>query len=532
MSSSSKVSKGRPPCDRFIALCLQADAPPDLTAFLGQFPDCTLREKFDVIAVDQYWRWMLGTAVPAETYLERFPEIAADKRLKLELLVCELCSRHEAGEGPDPAQLAARFPKVGKALLKFVADQDQVRRYWRHSAVGKAARRRSETTTIAAMDSQLITNLSSLTAAKQPSSAESPPETFGRYRIVEKLGEGSMGTVHLAEDPQLNRRVALKFPKFAHGDRDKAVARFYREARIAAGLRNANICPVYDVGEVDGVHFISMPYIEGRLLSEVVADGNRLKVREAVLLVRTLAMALHEAHLQGIVHRDLKPSNIIVDDRGQPVIMDFGLARETYEPGAERLTADHTIVGSPAYMSPELVESEGAVGPQSDIFSLGVLMYELLTGRLPFRGSFAKVAMQIVSREPERPTKIRPDLDTSIERVCLRMLAKQPDKRYSSMSKVAIELTKYLRRPDVAGSQSSATIQTMSKAKSSATMKAARPPAGESPSTAKPKARKQPPRRQQAGPAPENEPRKELEEWLNSDGDLFRNVDISELLDD
>jgi serine/threonine protein kinase len=179
------------------------------------------------------------------------------------------------------------------------------------------------------------------------------PAPFGRYRLLKVLGQGGMGTVYLAGDPQLDRLVALKVPRFAADDDPEARGRFFREARAAATLRHAHICPVYDVGVVDGVHYLTMAYIEGRPLSDLVGPGRKpLPVRGVVALVRKLALALEEAHRQRVVHRDLKPANVMLTGRGEPVIMDFGLARRAGKRDA-RVTQEGTILGTPAYMAPE-----------------------------------------------------------------------------------------------------------------------------------------------------------------------------------
>src|SRR5947209_7781975 len=234
--------------------------------------------------------------------------------------------------------------------------------------------------------------------APLPASASSSLERVGRYRILKKLGQGGMGAVYLAHDEQLDRQVALKVPNFSPGDSD-SMLRFHREARSAATLSHPNLCPVYDVGEIGGTHYLTMAYIEGRPLSEVVHEGP-LDPHQAAEIVRRTALALEEAHTRGVIHRDLKPSNIMLTPRGEPVVMDFGLARRN-APGDVRLTQSGTVMGTPAYMSPEQVEGDvAALGPATDIYSLGVILYELLTGRVPFQGSLGQVMAQILTQPP------------------------------------------------------------------------------------------------------------------------------------
>jgi formylglycine-generating enzyme required for sulfatase activity/serine/threonine protein kinase/Leucine-rich repeat (LRR) protein len=271
---------------------------------------------------------------------------------------------------------------------------------------------------------------------------------FGRYRILRALGKGAMGAVYLAEDSQLERKVAIKTPHFEDDPTGELIARFYREARAAATLRQANICPVYDVGQIDGKHFISMAYIEGLPLADVIRTGKSQNERQIVIAVQKLARALQEAHDQGIVHRDLKPANIMVDKKGEPIIMDFGLARRARKEGEATLTQSGAILGSPAYMSPEQIEGDAAiVGPASDQYNLGVVLYEMLSGQLPFRGSMVNVLAQIITKGPTPPSELRVGLDPRIEAVCLRMMSKKASDRFASMKAVAEELAVIVKSP-------------------------------------------------------------------------------------
>ena len=270
------------------------------------------------------------------------------------------------------------------------------------------------------------------------------PEQFGRYAIVKELGSGMMGTVFLARDTQLDRLVALKVPQFGDDPEQKTLARFYREARSMATLRHPNLCPVHDVGEIDGITYLTMAYIEGNPLSESLKQ-DRLSGDQAATLIRKLALALQEAHQAGIVHRDLKPANIMVDKRGEPVIMDFGLARREHE-GEARLTSAGSILGTPGYMSPEQIQGDPEkMGPPSDVYSLGVILYELLAERIPFEGPIAKVLMEIMNEEPVPPSQLRDGVNPVLEAVCMKAMAKQTEDRYGSAGELAAALGKYLR---------------------------------------------------------------------------------------
>ncbi len=275
------------------------------------------------------------------------------------------------------------------------------------------------------------------------------PESFGRYRVERLLGRGAMGAVYLARDTQLSRQVALKVPNFKGDDSDEVLERFYREARLAATLRNPYLCPVYDVGEIQGVHYISMAYIEGRSLAELIKASGPQKERASLLLVRKLAIALQEAHSAGIIHRDLKPANVMIDVRGEPVVMDFGLALRSED--VSRITHSGAVLGSPAYMSPEQLEGPSReLTPASDQFALGVLLYELLTGELPFRGTVSAVAHQIVNGAPPSPRTLRSDLDPRTETFCLKLMGKTPDDRFRSMKEVAEHVAQLVKKGPVA----------------------------------------------------------------------------------
>src|SRR5262249_10474744 len=315
-----------------------------------------------------------------------------------------------------------------------------------------------------AADSRVTASHASTDSFSQPAAETQAPRTnlgssaksksgqlsglFGRYRIVRSLGQGAMGTVYLAEDTQLRRPVALKTPQFTEDSEEELLQRFYREARAAALLRHPRICPVYDVGDIDGQHYITMAYIEGLSLSEFVNPPVPQTEQQILICVGKIAQALQEAHNHGIVHRDLKPANIMVDRQGEPVIMDFGLAQQM-RPGEDvRLTQTGMIVGSPAYMSPEMVEGEASkVGPAADQYGLGVILYELITGQVPFVGSLSSVLGQIIAKQPTPPSRYRPGLDPRIDAVCLRMLAKNPADRFPSVAAVAEELAAIVRNP-------------------------------------------------------------------------------------
>lgn len=279
-----------------------------------------------------------------------------------------------------------------------------------------------------------------------------PGEMLDRYCIRSVLGHGGMGTVYLAHDAQLDRLVALKVPKLEKSSDPTLAERFNREARAAATLRHPHICPIFDIGEHEGVPFIAMAYIDGRPLTAYIKSDKRQPERQAAMAVRKIALALHEAHALGIVHRDLKPANIMIDRRGDPIVMDFGLARYLDDNAATRLTQEGTMVGTPAYMAPEQIDDRAPIGPAADVYSLGVVLYELLTGRCPFQGSMPTVIGQVLHVEPAPVAKLRPDVTPALSAICQRAIAKQPEERFATMKEFARALTAYLKGEVSAGS--------------------------------------------------------------------------------
>lgn len=264
-------------------------------------------------------------------------------------------------------------------------------------------------------------------------------ERLGRYEILETLGIGAMGEVYLARDTRLGRKVALKIPRLSTC-LPETVTRFLREAKMAAALRHPNICQIYDVSIEEGYHTISMVHIEGVCLSEYMRENGPLEEADVVRILHKLTLALGESHRQGVVHRDLKPANVMLDEIGEPILTDFGLAIQMSAPELTQLTQSGMIVGSPAFMSPEQIRSAASVGPATDVYSLGIMMYQMLTGFLPFRGSLLEVLDDIARKEPERPTKFRQDLSPELEAICLKAIKKDAGQRYASMAEFSAVL--------------------------------------------------------------------------------------------
>jgi serine/threonine protein kinase/formylglycine-generating enzyme required for sulfatase activity len=344
-----------------------------------------------------------------ETYLQRFPPLRQPP-LMLRLIQREYLVRHGNGDRPSPGEYCQRFPAVV----------------------------RGEQDVLAFADTESQESVSFLPAPRF--AAAEIPGTLGGYRILAKLGAGSFGVVYKGHDDQLGRDVAIKVPHRHLLSRPEHVARYLAEARVLASLEHPAIVPIYAVGDTDGRCFLVSKFVGGGDLAGRLAQG-RLPPAESVELVATVAEALHYTHLQRLVHRDVKPANILLDTAGRPYLTDFGLALrdEDFGRGAG-------LVGTPVYMSPEQARGEGhRVDGRSDIFSLGVVFYELLTGRQPFGGRTRDELLEQITGVEARPPR---QLDASIprepERICLKALAKRASERYTTARDMAEDLRFYL----------------------------------------------------------------------------------------
>jgi formylglycine-generating enzyme required for sulfatase activity len=402
-----------------------------LVAFDQQWDESLLASRVDQIPPGSSWRvpalaemvkidlerqWQHGSKVSLETYLAQFPELGTAEDVSADLIAAEYEVRLQFGAPAGLEEYRRRFPHQAAELVRRIAGSDS-------SSSGLGDRPRE--------------------------TAPWLPATFGRYRIIRRLGQGGMGSVYLAEDTRLGRRVALKVPDFGPQERPEVRQRFLDEARTAATLDHPNLCPVFDAGEIDGRPYLTMAYIAGQSLAALVGAEDWPE-RQAADLVQKLALAMEEAHTKQVIHRDLKPANVMIKTKGgrrEPVIVDFGLAH-CDNPEQARLTRSGEVMGTPAYMAPEQIRGDlREIGPACDIYALGVILYELLTGRLPFHGSGLAVAGQILTETPLPPSRHRPGLDPRTEAICLRAMAKQAEDRYTSMAELAADLTDYLQTP-------------------------------------------------------------------------------------
>ena len=285
-----------------------------------------------------------------------------------------------------------------------------------------------------------------------PSADSSSPgrvRYFGDYELLEEIARGGMGVVYKARQVSLNRSVAVKMILAGQLAGEAEVKRFRTEAEAAAQLQHPNIVAIHEVGEHQGRHYFSMDFVAGTSLAARLAKGP-LPIGEAARLMQTIAKAVHFAHQRGIVHRDLKPANVLLDELGQPHVTDFGLAKRLDR--GQHLTVSGAILGTPDYMSPEQAAGrQDIVGPAGDVFSLGAMLCEMLTGRVPFRGSnLAETLSHILQDEPLRPSRLNPRVPPDLETICLKCLEKRPDRRYPTADALATDLGRFLNREAIA----------------------------------------------------------------------------------
>jgi WD40 repeat protein len=374
------------------------------------------------------------------------PAQPSDRDQQVDEIIAAYLDAERQGHAPDPAAWLAKHSELAEELKSFLANHEAVKRMAQPllplpNAADAVTLGPNEPTTLA--HGRVI-------------------RYFGDFEILEEIGRGGMGVVYKARQLSLNRVVALKMILAGQLASPQDVQRFRREAEAAANLDHPNIVPIYEVGEHEGQHFFSMRLIDGHSLAERMARGNRSgankqEQKQAARMLATVARAVHHAHQRGILHRDLKPANILLERRAgddsppEPHVTDFGLAKRVDgEPGATvpggPPTQTGAIVGTPSYMPPEQARADKVLTTVADVYSLGAILYEQLTGRPPFQGpTQLDIVLQVLEREPQRPCVRNPQIDRDLETICLKCLQKQPEKRYGSAEALADDLERWQR---------------------------------------------------------------------------------------
>jgi outer membrane protein assembly factor BamB len=364
--------------------------------------------------------------------LSRRKDAPPSREERLQQVLVMYLEAAERNQAPDLTELQARNPEFAAELAEFLSSQaklDQLAVPLR--GVVEAAH--------AEADSGRTVRLESTTVASVPGDKV---HYFGDYEIVEEIARGGMGVVFKARQVSLNRLVAVKMILKGEWASEHDVHRFRHEAEAAANLDHPNIVPIYEVGEHKGQHYFSMKLVDGGSLAAKVSQFVA-QPRAATALVATVARAVHFAHQRGILHRDLKPANILLDAQGQPHVSDFGLAKRVE--GDQGQTRTGAVIGTPSYMPPEQARGAKGLTTAADVYSLGAILYELLTGRPPFRGDTPlETLLHVMEIEPPRPRVLQPRLDRDLETICLRCLDKEPKRRYASAEALAEDLDRWL----------------------------------------------------------------------------------------
>lgn len=381
-------------------------------------------------------RWQAGTPKSIDDYFSEHPALASDHDLACELICCDFELRRNASQAVAPFDYIQRFPQWSPWLTEKLGQRD--------------TGHEPHTQDTKSLASPIPDTQDTLTYAYPPggiAGAGNPPASglrrFGDYELISEIARGGMGVVYKARQLKLNRIVAVKMILAGQLASDNLVKRFYSEAEAAAKLDHPGIVPIYEVHQHEGQHYFSMGFVEGKSLSAKVAAGP-LEAREAARLVKRIAEAVHYAHQRGVIHRDLKPHNVLLTTDGEPKVTDFGLAKSVHDDSD--LTETGQVLGTPSYMPPEQAAGKHeALGPTADIYSLGAILYCLLTGRPPFQtASTVETLKQVLDREPVAPRSLNPGVPRDLETIALKCLRKEPEKRYASSSELADDLGRWL----------------------------------------------------------------------------------------
>lgn len=398
---------------------------PRLEDFVASCADVQPSELAALVRIDLRERLRRGEQPDARQYLEKFPALTREPELAVDVVYAEYLLREQLEQHPTPEEFAARFPEYAIEL------NDQIELH-RAFAVGRAESAADRAPQGAEFPDDLAPSARSLEAD---------------YEILDELGRGGMGVVYRARQPALNRFVALKMVRRADLENDELRARFRAEAEVVASLHHPHIVQVYDYGEHEGAPYLALELVAGGSLGQWL-DGTPWNPRRAAALLEQVARAVHFAHQRGVVHRDLKPGNLLVCGNVEPLeikIADFGLAR-VFRDHPTAQTHSGTLLGTPSYMAPEQASGRaGSVGPATDVYALGAILYELLSGRPPYRGATAlDTLQQLLLAEPASIHRLVPGLPRDLATICTKCLERTPERRYATALELADDLSRFL----------------------------------------------------------------------------------------
>jgi WD40 repeat protein/tRNA A-37 threonylcarbamoyl transferase component Bud32 len=410
---------------------------PNLADFLAGCAPLDPLDLAEVLRIDQQQRWLIGQRVTAEQYLKEYPSVAADEEAALDVIYAELLLRQELGEGASAEEIVRRFPQF--------ADQLQLQLNF---GLALAGSRHDHTLTAGSRGEAPPATWPLAPPRPGDGVTVSPMPTLPGYEVLAELGRGGMGVVYQARQIKANRLVALKMIRGDEHARPDERRRFATEVEAIARLQHPNIVQVYEVGEHNGLPFFSMELCPNGSLDRKLA-GAPQPPDEAAHLVEVLARAMHAAHQKHIIHRDLKPANVLLTEEGTAKITDFGLAKKLDETG--KTGASSAVLGTASYMAPEQAGGPvREVGPAADIYSLGAILYECLTGRPPFKAmSLADTLLQVIQEEPVSVCRLQPKVPRDLETICLKCLSKEPHKRYASAEALAEDLRRFQNREPI-----------------------------------------------------------------------------------
>ena len=440
MDSPTATSWDTSPADRLAEQWRQTGEPPDLHRYLNACGKLPPRELADVLLVDQSHRWRAGEAPGAERYLAEWPDVAGNPQLRLDLVYGEMRARRMRGEPADLESFARRFPDLADALSRQVEVGEWLAEThfgWFDTYVGSLSDPPADQTTETA----------AAPLARHEAFDPRAPLPWSDFELQEKLGAGSMGEVYRARQISLNKPVAVKLLRIAISPNPELVERFLREARTMANLGHPHIVDVHGIGRCpNGGYFLVMDLIEGVSLADRVAE-RPLPIKEAIQIVADVAEAVGHANRRGVIHRDLKPSNILLDGQGRVLVTDFGLAKLLTDESAFSMGGQ--IIGTPPYMAPEQADPQrGAIGPPTDVYGLGALLFALLTGQPPLHGgNTVQLITRLISDEsPPTVSTLRSDVPDALSDVCAKCLSKNPADRFPTCHAVLEALTPLVTR--------------------------------------------------------------------------------------